>query len=324
MSNQRLSQVFLLLITCLLFCCNKTLTEEMPKIKRLNSLGEFKIKVKEDKLILAPNHGEIRAPLLYTDDFSNFNFNGFYRISNKLGDTSYFRFGWVSYKDSSTQLSNIKWYYKDIPITQGFETFTIETISVPKEHQEGDIKICTIGDSQTWWGNASALRKNMHDLAPEFSFTGSNTDIYNFQHEGEGGNSTQQVINRIEKTPYADYYTLLIGTNDWKKDIEEVTQNIIYIITFLNEKYPSAKVIYVDPLPTVNSERESFNKNLSKKVQSRIGNKQQVLFCPLGTEMRLNKNWEKDYLTNDGLHPNTIGVQFMAEKITTFIQSNLH
>lgn len=59
-------------------------------------------------------------------------------------------------------------------------------------------------------------------------------------------------------------------------------------------------------------------------MQSRIGNKQQVLFCPLGTEMRLNKNWEKDYLTNDGLHPNTIGVQFMAEKITTFIQSNLH
>lgn len=300
-------------------CEKKNTVEDIPEIKTVNTLGIYSIKIEESKLLLAPKHKQIKAPLLYRDDFSDFNFNALYRIKNEKGEVGYFRFGWISYKESKNILSRINWFYKEPINSKNFEDYTIETVEVAST-QEGTLKICTIGDSQTWWGAASGLRKEMSKINPDFYFTGSNTDIYAYPHEGEGGNSTKSLLKRLDKIPEADIYTLLIGTNDWKNEVQKAAENIKETMNFLTKKYPSSKIIYLSPLPTTNEERDRFNQNLEQQVLSFISNKLQILHFPLGEKMRENSDWAEAYLSNDGLHPSAEGVKFMAKKIASFIK----
>ncbi len=297
---------------------NKHLKEE-TSVEKVNTLGNFFIKTESDKIIFAPKHGEINAPLLYKDDYSDFNFNGYYRIKTQDDKLGYFRFGWINYKDSTSIMSNVNWFYKEPLLIDNFEEVTIETIKAASS-QDGNLRVCTIGDSQTWWSSASKLRKKMEELNPDFYFTGSNTDIYGFPHEAEGGNSTEKVLKRIDKIPEADFYTLLIGTNDWKKDISVAEKNIKTIMNKLITKYPSSRIIYITPLPTTNTKRDQFNKALAERITAYIKGKPQLLKLSVGEKMRENADWAKDYLSQDGLHPNNKGVNFLAKEITSFIE----
>lgn len=320
---KKLPFFFILILIQLFTACEESqLTEELPEMKTLNSLGRFSISIDKDQITLAPEHEKITDPLLYQDDISNFNFNSLYRITNSRGEEGYFRFGWIEYKDSNTILSNINWFYRKPPITWGFETFKVEIVET-RATQKGSVKICTIGDSQTWWGKSASLRKEMDKIYPNFYFVGSNTDIYGYPHEGEGGNSTKSVLARIDKIPSSDVFTLLIGTNDWKNDPSESLENIIQILEFLSTKYPSARIIYLGPLPTTDQKRDEFNKKLELSLIDHIKEKPQIIYFPLGERMRENKNWEKLYLAEDGLHPNINGVEFMAKEITIFTKKLL-
>ncbi len=319
--NKKLIFILYIFIQVFTACEDKNNTEQIPPIKNRSTLGSFLLKSKKNKIILSPKHKKIEAPLLYKDDYSNLNFNALYRITNNKGETGYFRFGWITYQDATNILSNVNWFYKQPLLSENFENYTIETVEVPST-QEGSIRICTIGDSQTWWGAASQLRMQMDKLNPDFYFIGSNVDIYDYPHEGEGGNSTESVLKRIEKIPEADFYTLLIGTNDWKNEISRAEENIKDILNFLTKKYPSSKIIYLDPLPTTNKERNRFNQNLKKRIEKIISQSPQVFICPLGEKIREKDNWAEIYLSYDGLHPNTKGVKLMAEHITIFINNN--
>ncbi|WP_121666123.1 SGNH/GDSL hydrolase family protein [Mesonia aquimarina] len=317
--KKKLFLLVLILTQFFISCEDDYMEKELPEVKVLNSLGVFSIAIEDNQLILAPKHTKITAPLLYQDDINNFNFNALYRIKNEEGEMGYFRFGWIEYKDSENILSNINWFYTNPPTTWGFEDFTIETVEVAST-QKGNLKVCTIGDSQTWWSKSSLLRKKMNDIYPDLYFTGSNTDIYGFPHEGEGGNDTKKVLERMGKIPEADFYTLLIGTNDWKNDIYKSTENIKEIINYLLKKYPSSKIIYLSPLPTINGERDRFNQALKLNVMKFAERNPKILSFSLGEKMRENKNWATDYFKEDGLHPNEEGVKFMAENITSFIK----
>lgn len=299
-------------------CEEEKPSKEVTAVKKINTLGHYSINIEKGKIVFAPSHGEINEPLLYTDDYSNFNFNGLYRINNNNNEVGYFRFGWIDYKDSTTIMSRVNWFYKDPLLTDGFEEVTIETVEMPL-NQNGSLKVCTIGDSQTWWSSASLLRKEMEELNPDFYFTGSNIDIYGFPHEAEGGNSTEKVLKRIGKIPKADFYTLLIGTNDWKKDIAIAEKNIKKIMDTLITKYPSSKIIYLTPLPTTNTKRDMFNQALAESLEEYVHQRPQLLRLAMGEKMRENKDWAKDYMSQDGLHPNSKGVNFLAREITAFI-----
>ena len=292
--------------------------EQLSSLEKVNTLGRFSIKTEGNKIIFAPKHKNIDAPLLYRDDYSNFNFNGFYEIETDNHKTGYFRFGWINFKDSTTVMSRVNWFYDDPLLIDNFEEVTINTLHKPL-NQKGNIKICTIGDSQTWWSSASLLRQEIKALDSNYYFSGSNTDIYGYPHEGEGGNSTQDVLQRIDKIPQADFYTLLIGTNDWKKDISKAEKNILEITNTILSKYPSSKVIYLTPLPTTNIKRDEFNQKLAKRIENSITKNPKFLKLSIGEKMRKNKDGFQSYLSKDGLHPNKKGVEFMAKEIVFFI-----
>ncbi|MEP5934110.1 MAG: GDSL-type esterase/lipase family protein, partial [Winogradskyella arenosi] len=181
--------------------------------------------------------------------------------------------------------------------------------------QFGKMSICTIGDSQTWWSNAQNLRKFINESSEDFIFIGSNTDIFGYGHEGEGGNNTNALIKRINNLPKADYYTLLIGTNDWKSNIQTTFLNIVEITDYLININSNAKILYLTPIPTVNKERDFFNTSLKEMLMLKFKENRNISVLDLGKEMRKNKDWESDYLTSDGLHQSIKGVQFMSNLI---------
>lgn len=56
-----------------------------------------------------------------------------------------------------------------------------------------------------------------------------------------GGDTTNKLLKRVNNIPNADYYILLIGTNDWKNDIETTFSNSIKITDHLTSINTKAK-----------------------------------------------------------------------------------
>ena len=76
---KKLPFFFILILIQLFTACEESqLTEELPEMKTLNSLGRFSISIDKDQITLAPEHEKITDPLLYQDDISNFNFNSLF------------------------------------------------------------------------------------------------------------------------------------------------------------------------------------------------------------------------------------------------------
>jgi len=310
--------------------CSKHLDKKEPSIKPskdsydfndvkvINNLGTYTVKLSKSKIYFDKKH-KIKTPLQYNNKTDEFNFNNIYKIEDSLNNIFYFRFGWISYSDDKTILSNVKWINKKPQYSSDYTSFEFSVVSIPYR-QIGDITVCTIGDSQTWWNIAQNLRRLINDNMSELVFIGSNTDIYGYGHEGEGGNGTKQVLNRIKNIKKADYYTLLIGTNDWKGDVSNSYRNILKIIEQIYVINPKATVIYLTPLPTSNEERNEFNKELSTRLLKEFNKTQKVKILDLGKIMKENDNWEKQFLLKDGLHQNMNGVKFMAKLISKKIE----
>jgi len=228
-------------------------------VKSIFDLGIYRIKVKGDAICFNAEHGSISSPTKYNNLYDEFNFNNIYQIEDSLSNVYHFRFGWCSYKDGETIFTNVKWigdirpHEKDDFIDFHFSVVDIDFV------QFGKMTLCTIGDSQTWWDKAQCVRRYINESFDELIFIGSNTDVFGYGHEGEGGNSTMQLLERIDKIPKADYYTLLIGTNDWKGDVETTFDNILEVTNYLAALNPGAKILYITPIPTTNEPRDSFN-----------------------------------------------------------------
>jgi lysophospholipase L1-like esterase len=284
-------------------------------IKTVFELGTYQIKIKRNRLYFNKIHGNISSPIKYNNLYKEFNFNNIYQIKDSLNNKYYLRFGWVSFKDNETVFSNLKWINNNKPKEiDNFSDFEFTVVDIDYI-QFGNISLCTIGDSQTWWSNAQNLRKFINQSIDDLIFIGSNTDIFGYGHEGEGGNNSSELIKRINNIPKADYYTLLIGTNDWKNDIETTFLNIVEITDYLMKLNSNAKILYLTPIPTVNKERDFFNTSLKEKLLLKFKENRNIVVLDLGKEMRLNKNWESYYLSPDGLHQSIEGVRFMSKLI---------
>lgn len=326
-----MTKILTLLISMLIF--NIGFTQDLAKtnktkdfyntrnIKTIHKLGNYQIKINRNKIYFNKMHGNISSPLKYNNLYTEFNFNNTYLIKDSLNNKYYFKFGWVSFKENETVFSNLQWIDNNKP--KEIENFSdFEFIVVDIDYiQFGKMSICTIGDSQTWWSNAQNLRKFINESNEDFIFIGSNTDIFGYGHEGEGGNNTNALIKRINNIPKADYYTLLIGTNDWKSDIQTTFLNIVEITDYLMNLNSNAKILYLTPIPTVNKERDFFNTSLKEKLLLKFKENRNISVLDLGKEMRKNEDWESNYLSSDGLHQSTEGVRFMSnligEKIKT-------
>lgn len=285
-------------------------------IKTLADLGNYQVAILTDKIIFDAQYGRIETPLQYNNLYNEFNFNNIYKIRDALNNEYYFRFGWVSYIDGKSVFSQVNWIDEvSPPKNNSFVKFDFSVVDI-RYIQFGNKTLCTIGDSQTWFSNAQNLRRLINEGNEDLIFIGSNTDIYGYGHEGEGGNTTTQLLDRINNIPLADYYTLLIGTNDFKDDIDLAYLNVLELLNYLTSFNPKAEIFYLTPLPTTNPARDDFNRQLFNRISSELKKKNNVTVLEVGGEMRKDENWDSVYFTSDGVHPNEAGVQLMAEIIS--------
>lgn len=293
--------------------------------KPINHLGTFSIAVLKDKIIFDSKHGNFESPLLDVGGLAAFNFNEIYKIESSQHKIYYFRYGWAHFSNGYTSFTTVKWL-KDVPKERDeFVEYEISSVSIDFL-QFGSISVCTIGDSQTWFQNAAQLRKKMNQYDEYLIFKGSKCDIFGYPHEGEGGNNSSQLLSRIQNIPKADYYTLLIGTNDEQNPIEDTRTNIIAIISYISSKYPKSKILYLSPVPTTQTERDVFNVALYAMIHKILledpQRYQNLLFIDLYGKMRENPQWMDEYLTEDGLHQSKHGIEFMAETLVDAIEKD--
>lgn len=289
-------------------------------VKEIHDLGTFSIKIQKNKIYFNSRHGNLNSALSYNNLYSEFNFNNIYQIRDSQNNRYFFRFGWVSFNNDETIFSNIQWIGKPILKLDAFTDLEFTIVDI-EYIQFGDFALCTIGDSQTWWSSAQQLRKEINENFENAIFIGSNTDIFGYRHEGEGGNSTEQLLKRVNHIPKADFYTLMIGTNDWEKDMDTAFSNILKVIDHLIKLNPDSKIIYLTPLPTTNTARDTFNKKLCDKLMLRLKTYNQIVILDIGKRMRENKNWKDAYLSGDGLHQNKNGVELMGKLIGEKLRS---
>lgn len=166
--------------------------------------------------------------------------------------------------------------------------------------------IVTIGDSITWAGFGNWLRCKLRDKGLQYDFDGTKTDIFGFRHEGEGGDKTTDVLNRMDGIPKADAYFLLIGTNDIDMQYNETVSNIIHIALGLRQKN-NFSVIYISTLlprdDKYNERNESIN-NMLLSFQDQHLWFRNCYVLDAGANFS-SLDWKK-YMS-DSVHPNEEG-----------------
>lgn len=76
------------------------------------------------------------------------------------------------------------------------------------------IPLCMIGDSITWANHGDLWRQELLRRIPALAFVGTHAGVHGYGHAGEGGNSTSQILARLDALPDCAHYALLAGTND--------------------------------------------------------------------------------------------------------------
>lgn len=241
------------------------------------------------------------------DKTSFFNYDDLFEFHNNIGSW-YFRLNGKAFNhngEGQTYLYEGSWAFNMVP---AIGTYTITSHYSPRKPIFGRT-IDTIGDSITWWTYGRFFRCYMRDKGLMYDFKGSHTDIFGFQHDGEGGNKTQDVLNRMASIPVSDAYFVLIGTND-RITPEETFDNIVLISEQLKLKNPCAK-IYISTLLPRNDEFNSRNQEVNNFLRGYTGWCHGCALVDLGAYFYSLSNWTS-YLMADGLHPNDSGYQKLA------------
>ena len=264
-------------------------------------------------LVLSSADGDLTDQTLYDREQNEFNFDGLYEVTNGA-ESYYFRFsqqGFITY----TQFSYVIWE-RDIKPPPGTYDFYVVNKGIL---QQGLKTFSTIGDSITWHSLGGHFRGLLDRVLPEYIYTGSRTDIFGYGHEGEGGNNTRQVINRLPYIENADIFFLLIGTNDRFEEIETVN-NIISITYNLLSK-SSSSIVYLSTLlprtyePTIDQRNIRINQEIRDFVSSEMS--ERVKLIELEHNFRDIEEW--DNLLRDGLHPNLDGYKEIVRIISSEI-----
>ncbi len=170
-----------------------------------------------------------------------------------------------------------------------------------------DASFDTIGDSITWWNHGEKLRCLLLDKGLKVNFVGNFIDIYGFNHDGHGGDTSKQVLDRLSSIPISDFYFLLIGTND-HIDPVFTANTIIKISEQLSIKNRDAK-IYVSTLLPKTDKFSPINSKINKLLRN-------AKLCPqcqlvdLGAHIESLPNWK--LLFDDGVHPNAKGYEVIV------------
>lgn len=187
------------------------------------------------------------------------------------------------------------------------------------------IQLCMVGDSITWAEYGDYWRKYMLEHLPRLAFVGNHTGLLGYSHEGEGGNNTTMVLERISRIPACHYYHLHIGTNDnslsgdeWtgerlEKHIAEVAARIFRIVELLLLK-PAAQKVFLGtimPCHTDNPRRDAVNSCVNAILRIAFRTKfpeGRVVLIDYENAIRPDPGWEPLMR----LHPTRQGYKMVA------------
>ena len=157
-----------------------------------------------------------------------------------------------------------------------------------------------VGDSLTEHGNWQALLPDQN--------------VINF---GVGGNTTQDVLERLDEVVQAGPSTVVveIGTNDfaWRLPLEEVVENIEAILRELRAKLPEAKIVMQSILP-----RQPEYAHVVRSVNEQLERFAPSVSCPyvdLWPALADENGGLKPEFTTDGLHLTDAGYAAWVEAL---------
>jgi len=189
---------------------------------------------------------------------------------------------------------------------------TLSKERIPKHYKTLD----TIGDSITWAHDGEKLRCMLDEQNIGYDFSGYYLDKYGYRHDGHGGDTTIDVLNRVGTIPKADIYSILLGVNDnrFKSPIKTYV-NLMKIASKLYEKNKKA-IIYISTLLPITKESNKFNDEVNSLLRNGL-NCQNCKLIDLGYYFESQPNWEK--LLVDGVHPNLDGYKVIVEYLKEYL-----
>ncbi len=199
--------------------------------------------------------------------------------------------------------------------------------------KSGQIPLCMIGDSITWADKGDCWRKELLARLPNLVFIGTHSAMYGYSHAGEGGNSTEKVLERMKYIPDCPYYNVLIGTNNTgvkkaeliEEKSKQTATDIIKIVQELLKKQGVEKVFLSSILPcaTDNPFRDQCNSATNKILREKFAEvfpKEKVVWVEYEIPLRKVDGWEKKIF----LHPNEEGYVLVGEITAKAISSALN
>lgn len=257
------------------------------------------------------SEGDLRDPALYDRRVFNLNFDGLYRLSNGI-HFWYFRFGGQAFNSDQSErtlLYEVQWAGGSYPSLPG--RYRLDLVIVPRTYAHpGETGLSMVGDSITWWHWGQYFRCFIKEAGAGYTFVGTRTDVFGYAHDGEGGNTTAQVLKRVSWLVSSDVYFLLIGTND-RCPVDETVTNIILIAQRLRAKGKRSVVLVSTLLPRTDQQAGRVD-GVNRLLRERIAECHPYCkLLDLGGEFRSADNWP-DLLEEDGLHPTLEGYRTLA------------
>lgn len=244
-----------------------------------------------------------------------FNTNQDYEVVTGAG-SYYFRLNGEAYNPTGTNqtyIYDLAWAFNMVPPTAG--TYVVNAYNSTQAPVYFRYLV-TVGDSISWWQYGRFLRCLMRDSGLHYDFSGQFTDVFGFNHDAHGGDSTTDLMARINTIPVADAYFLLIGTND-HTNAATTADNIISIAQSLRAKSTCAKV-YISTLLPRNDAYNTLNQDINTLLRNHGAICQGCVLLDLGAYFYAKPNWAT-YLMADGIHPNMSGENLIANYLAPLI-----
>lgn len=170
------------------------------------------------------------------------------------------------------------------------------------------ISVSTIGDSIT--ANGSAWRARLQQQHPDWVFVGSKFDG-TYWHDGVGGDSSQDVLDRLGDVPPCDIALVLIGTNDWHSGIQSTLRTARNNERIAATMAARGTTVYVLKLLR---RCDSLDLNVWNKAINSDMDTEVVSGVLLNTWSVLTPD-NIQYNTIDCLHPNTSGYNLLGDYV---------
>ncbi len=246
------------------------------------------------------------------DKTAIFNYNDLYEVTDSIG-SRYFRLNGRVYNHTGTGQTFIYDLAYGFGVQPPAGTYRLKSYSNARPQVFGRT-IDTIGDSITWWQYGRYLRCLMRDSGLKYDFSGNNFDDFGFQHDGNGGAKTSDVLANMSSIPVSDSYFVLIGTND-NTTASDTADNIIEISEQLHSKNACAK-IYISTLLPRNDNFNTLNQSINTLLKNYTGWCNKCQLVDLGGYVYGKPSWQS-YFMADGLHPNMSGYSLIASYLGT-------